>query len=190
MSKHGTQSVDQRLDPESQQYINELRNRARGYAEQGFKPYDPKSEMPYMQNYLDATAPMWQQIREMGQKSIGDQATQAGAFGGTRQDVASGAMLGNIGIAQGQQAYGAAHEQAYSEFLRQQNFNPQILAMLEGAIGPTGMTQTQHTTSSPWMQLLGMGLGFAAGGPAGAAVAAGAGSHTMNDWGNADSGGW
>ena len=97
---------------------------------------------------------------------------------------AQGRQLGGVGlsalgqIAQGQagqrygevqNALGRAGQLANLGF----GIDPQILSMLQGSIGPYGTTQTTHTQSDPWSQLLGGGLTLASlftGGGAGAAA--------------------
>lgn len=161
MSKHGTSTQTQTVDPGSQTYIDDIRRRAQGYADRGFSPYDPKMAMGFMNPYLEAMNPLWDKIRASSLNAVDSRATEAGAYGGSRNSIAQGQALTGIADAQAQQNYGAyqnAQGQAYQEFLRQQNFGPDILRMLEGAIGPTGMTSTQQTSQQPWMQLLGLGL--------------------------------
>ncbi len=45
---------------------------------------------PYQQQVVDAMNKQWDQAGQMGQNAVADRATQAGAFGGTRQGVAQG----------------------------------------------------------------------------------------------------
>jgi hypothetical protein len=57
---------------------------------------------PYEQQVMSAMDPMFAKARAGAMNTIGDQATRARAFGGSRQGVAQGVALGNIANQQAQ----------------------------------------------------------------------------------------
>lgn len=61
---------------------------------------------PFQQQVIDANNANWKRTNLQTQNQVGSNATQAGAFGGTRQAVATGAALSGNNIAQGQQTAG------------------------------------------------------------------------------------
>jgi hypothetical protein len=159
---------------------------------------------PFMNAYLQGLNPIWQQMREQALGSIGQQATQAGAYGGSRQGVAEGVALGELGNAQAAQQYQAfndAQQRAAqaaqfglaglggsAELARYIQEYPQLFAsrqlgLLNQGIGPYGTTQTQETQSDPFSSLLGAGLTigsfFVPGGPLARGALAGAGQQFL-----------
>lgn len=141
------------------------------------------AQSQFMNPYLSAMNPVFQQLREQSLSAVDDRATQAGAYGGSRQGVARGVALGDVANTQAgfnyqgfQDAMNRAAQAANlgfgaigaGAFLPQQYQSGQ-LGLLQQAIGPYGQTQTQPGPD-PWSQLLGTGLtvgGFLVGGPAG-----------------------
>ena len=185
MSKGGSQSVSQTIDPASQRYVEQMRQAA--LAAQGNPLYaqgrqlggvglsalggDQGALQQLMGGYGSQLDPYWNQLRQQTLGTIGDQATQAGAFGGSRQGVAEGAALGQIGIGQAGQRYGE-YQNALGRAGQLANLgfgiDPQMLGLLNQGMGPYGTTQTTHTQSDPFSQLLGGGLSIASlfgGGP-------------------------
>ena len=183
--KSGGQSVSQTVDPQTQRYVEQMRQAA--LAAQGNPLYaqgrqlggvglsalggDQGALQQLMGGYGSQLDPYWNQLRQQTLGTIGDQATQAGAFGGSRQGVAEGAALGQIAQGQAGQRYGEV-QNALGRAGQLANLgfgiDPQILSMLQGSIGPYGTTQTTHTQSDPFSQLLGGGLSIASlfgGGP-------------------------
>jgi hypothetical protein len=193
MSKGGSQSVTQNVDPATQRYVEQMRQAALGaqsnplYAQGrqlggvGLSALggDAGALQQLMGGYGSQLDPYWNQLRQTTLGAIGDQATQAGAFGGSRQGVAEGAALGQIAQGQAGQRYGE-YQNALGRAGQLANLgfgvDPQMLGLLNAGIGPYGQTQTTHTQSDPFSQILGGGLTLAslfAGGPAGGAMAGG-----------------
>ena len=185
MSKGGSQSVSQTIDPASQRYVEQMRQAA--LAAQGNPLYaqgrqlggvglsalggDQGALQQLMGGYGAQLDPYWNQLRQQTLGTIGDQATQAGAFGGSRQGVAEGAALGQIAQGQAGQRYGE-YQNALGRAGQLANLgfgiDPQMLGLLNQGMGPYGTTQTTHTQSDPFSQLLGGGLSIASlfgGGP-------------------------
>lgn len=61
---------------------------------------------PYQQQVIDANNAQWQRVNQQTQNQIADRATQAGAFGGSRQGVATGTALSANNLAQASQNAG------------------------------------------------------------------------------------
>lgn len=141
---------------------------------------------PFLNPYLDALGSSFDEIRKRSLSSVGDAAQLAGAFGGDRQGVAEGTALGEIGREEGLQrmsAFDAAQGRAAqaagfglaglagsADLARYIQEYPQLFAgrqlgILNAGIGPYGQTQTQHMSSDPFSQLLGLGTLFLPGGP-------------------------
>lgn len=151
---------------------------------------------PFLNPYMDALTSSFDAIRSRSLSSIGDAAQLTGAFGGSRQGVAEGTALGEIGreeglarmsafdTAQGRAAQaaglGLAGLAGQGELARYIQEYPQLFAgrqlgLLNAGIGPYGTTQTQHMSGDPFSQLLGLGTLFLPGGPlAGLFASAGA----------------
>lgn len=218
MSKGGSQTVTQQLDPQTQAYVNQMRRAALGYAgipgSQGSNtvlgravgafgtgqpitpPANPAIEAaqsqygnyanaanlglgaltggpnPFMNQYLSQMNPTFDFLRQQAMSDADSRATQMGAFGGSRGDVFAGTAVGDINRAQAGLNYNAFNDsqqralalanlgygaQAQSAFLPQAYAAGQ-LGLLNQGLGPYGSTQTQHTSSDPFSQLLGLGL--------------------------------
>lgn len=134
--------------------------------------------------FYDATKtaaldPIWSQQRAQALQAVGDQAQGYGAYGGSRQGVAEGAALAQVGQGQAAQQY-----QAYLDSLQRAmaaanlgfgataqgamlpgSYYGQQLGLLTAGMGPYGQTQTTHTSGDPFSQLLGIGAMFLPGGP-------------------------
>lgn len=187
-----------------------------GYAQQGLlgmqAQTDPTVAAQFMNPYLNALNPFWDQQRALALTNANQQATAAGAFGGARSAITQGQALADIANAQGQQRYGAFND-AMNRALQSANlglgatgeqaklgqlltFLPQIyasgqLGLLQQAIGPYGQTQSVATQSDPLSGLGGLGLIAAAllsGGP-GAAALAGAGTLGVDNVGGSGASG-
>ena len=158
---------------------------------------------PYQTNVIDATKAQFGQLRDQTMQDIADQATQQGAFGGSRAAVAQGSALGQLGLGEQQQlaqleqsGYNDAASRAYmaanlgfgaggqlaslGDYTRQvaMDQNPALwkLKMLSQVpFGSSGSTQTQTGT---------MGHNGAAGALGGAATGAEIGSY-FPGWGTA-----
>ncbi len=178
MSKGGQQSVSASVDPATQAYVEQLRKAA--LAAQGNPLYgqaqtagglglsaltgDSTALGRLMNPYTETLNPIWNQLRSTTLQTIGDQATAAGAYGGSRQGVAEGQALADIANAQaGQryQEYGGAMNRAAQLANLGFGVNPQRLALLQAGVGPYGTTQTQQTHSDLFSQLLGAGVTLA-----------------------------
>ena len=86
----------------------------------GFQPSAQQYMNPYTQEVIDRTQQDIMRQQQMAQNQLGAQATQAGAFGGSRQGVAEGVMAGEYGRMAGdiaaqqrQQAYNQALDTAF-----------------------------------------------------------------------------
>lgn len=159
---------------------------------------------PFMNAYLEGLNPIWDQARQQALGAIGDQATQSGAYGGSRHGVAEGVALGQIGqgqAAQRYQAFNDAQQRAAqaaqfglaglggsAEIARYMQEYPQLFAsrqlgLLNQGIGPYGTTQTQEMQSDPFSSLLGAGLTigsfFVPGGALARGAMAGAGQQFL-----------
>jgi hypothetical protein len=173
--KGGQQTQSTTVDPKTQAYVEQMRQAALGA--QGNPLYaqgrqlggvglsalggDAGALQQLMGGYGSQLDPYWNQLRQTTLGTIGDQATQAGAFGGSRQGVAEGAALGQIAQGQAGQRYGE-YQNALGRAGQLANLgfgvDPQLMGILNQGIGPYGQTQTTHTQSDPFSQLLGLGL--------------------------------
>lgn len=86
----------------------------------GFQPDAAQYMNPYTQNVIDRTQQDIMRQQQMSQNQLGAQATQAGAFGGSRHGVAEGVMAGEYGRMAGdiaaqqrQQGYNQALDTAF-----------------------------------------------------------------------------
>ena len=152
----------------------------------------------YNADKLRALDPIWNQQRQLAMGAVGDQAQMQGAFGGSRQGVAEGVALGQVGMGQAQQEFDAYRESLARAgmlanlglgagqalpFLRQQ-YGMGQLGLLNAGMGPYGQTQTTQMQSDPFSQLLGAGLSVGSmflgpGGWLGKAALSGAGQQVM-----------
>jgi hypothetical protein len=196
--KGGGSTVTQRVDPASQAYIDYQRKLAMGLVPQGaglppevleamqrYGQYGQAGSLGlsaltgnadafqnFQNPYQQTLNPIWNQIREQSLAAVGDQATQAGAFGGSRQGVAQGVALGQVGNAQAAQQYQSFND-AMQRALAASNLGfgaigaraglPQSyyagqLGLLNAGLGPTGTVQTEQMKNDLWSQLLGAGL--------------------------------
>lgn len=130
---------------------------------------------PFLNTYLSQMDPFFAQQRARAVGSANDQATLAGAFGGTGSQVGA-AQAGNLADqTQAQfnyQAFNDAQQRALqaaqmgygatglAAFLPQQYQQGQ-LNLLGSAIGPQGTVQQQQMQQDPWSQVLGTGLTIA-----------------------------
>lgn len=159
---------------------------------------------PYQQNVIDATNNEYGTARDAMIHSINQQATQAGAFGGTRADIAQGQGLSNLAQQQAgtiaNLTYGGfndAMNNAYraanlgmganagmaniGDYLRQiemQQANPALGRadiLRQGMVGPSGATQTTQMPSNPLGEAIGGATAGSAFGPIGAGIGGGIG---------------
>lgn len=112
-----------------------------------------------------ASDPFWAMLQNKGLGAIGQQATEAKAFGGSRQGVAEGSMLANLGIGRQQSAF--AQLMARLSPLMQQGYNAtgamggmdwdaRNMAILQGAAGgPYGTTTSTSGGGNPVAGALG-----------------------------------
>jgi hypothetical protein len=61
---------------------------------------------PFQSQVIDANNAQWQRVNQQTSNQVSDAATRAGAFGGSRQGVATGVALGANNLAQQQQTAG------------------------------------------------------------------------------------
>jgi hypothetical protein len=210
MAKKGgsTQRVTTGLDPQSNLYVNQMRNHARDASQQigglnfatGPQQLTPGQMAepfmnPYMSQVIDATRGEYDHMRGQALTSANQQATQAGAFGGSRHGIMAGARLGEIDRAQGSQiagmlqggyqsalGMGMQHAESQRMLQLQQQLEPYLRMqaqqqMLSGGMGPTGnVTSTQGAgPNRAGMAAGGAMAGFSALGPWGALAGAGVG---------------
>lgn len=189
MSKKGGQktTTTTELDPRSQAYINQMRtagmdaaNIAGAAGQQPLSVADQIGQFmnPYTQNVVNATNAQFDQLRAGAVTDVNQQATQAGAFGGSRHGVASGVRQGMLDQSEmGIMAnlYQQGHQQATQNaipYFQQQQMNPLIaqqarMGLLNQGMGPTSGTTTQVAPGKSWLgQAAGLattGIGLASG---------------------------
>jgi hypothetical protein len=141
---------------------------------------------PYQQNVLDQVSGQFGDLSSRAANAINQQATQAGAFGGSRHGVASGIAQGEVAKGLGQQMAGLQYQgfndamgraqglanfgmgsagqlAGLSDYERQvqmqQDPAMRQLSILQGILSgmPTGMTTTQPNFINPLGSLLGLG---------------------------------
>jgi len=188
-------------DQATQDYVRRMRQLAMGYAggniplppeaQQAMQQYgqygsagtaglsaltgDPNAVQSFMSPYTQQMNPVFDQLRQQSVAAANDQATQAGAFGGSRGDVAQGVALGQIANQQAgfnydafnqamQRAMGTANlgfgALGARAFLPQQ-YAAGNIGLLGAGMGPYGQTQTQKMYTDPWSQILGTGVTLA-----------------------------
>ncbi len=208
MAKGGSKSTTtQAPDPRSQAYIEQMRRMAgqgAGMIQGGGPLFTGPQEMsvadqaapffdPYMSNVVDATRGEFDHMRADAYMSANQQATAAGAFGGSRHGVMAGARLGEIDRAQGStlaQLLSGGWQNAvqqgtqYAEMQRQlrerQMQEPlfrqqQALQMLNLGMGPVGSTSTAVSPRNPLGGAASGAIAGSAFGPWGAAIGGGVG---------------
>ena len=178
MSKGGSKSQTQTtaLDPATQAYVDQLRQAAIGssgspiygqFAQAGQTGLAALTGQPgavnsLMNPYSETLNPYWDVLRGKTLNAIGDQASLAGAFGGSRQGVAEGQGLADIANAQAGQRYGEFNSaMARAAQLANLGFGAPAaqIDLLRSGIGPFGMqaTATEKTKGDLFSQLLGLG---------------------------------
>lgn len=190
----GSQTVTQQLDPQTQKYVDFLRQQAQGYAAGRYPlPQEVQNaqgqygqyanagalglgsltgqNQAFMNPYLQFTNPLFDELRQKSLQAVGGAATQAGAYGGSRQGVAQGQAVSDIANQQAAynvQGFNDAQQRALAAanlgfgaigagaFLPQQYASGQ-LGLLNQGIGPYGMTTTTTQHQSPFQTLVGLG---------------------------------
>lgn len=141
---------------------------------------------PYNQHVIDQVTGQYGRLADMTRTNISDAATKAGAFGGSRQGVAEGVALGELGRGMGQQVAGLQYQGfndamgragslanmglgANSQLASLGDYSRQIqmsqdpamrnLQIMQGLLSgmPFGMSTSQPTYSNPLGSLLGIG---------------------------------
>jgi hypothetical protein len=203
MSKGGkSQTVTTAPDPRSQGYIDRMRGMATGAAGTAMAPppggwftgpisgQDIGAAMdPYMANVIGGVRGEFDHLRGQAAMGANQQATMAGAFGGSRAALMQGARMGELDRAQtGQiggllsQGYGQAVNLAEMQRMQRER---QLQSPLYGAqqglnfmnlgMGPMGQATSQPVNKNP----VGMAMGGAsvgsAFGPIGAGIGGGLG---------------
>lgn len=207
MGKGGA-SQSYTVDPRSQGYIDNMRTTARrasGVALNNpgsFVPgADPRSieeqaapfMNPYLSNVVDATRGEFDHLRNQALIGANQQATAAGAFGGSRAAAMAGARMGELDRAQAstiaglhQSGWDNAVQQGlgYSEYVRalqeRQAQEPlfrqqQAMNFLNLGMGPVGHVQQGGGGSNPLGSAAGGAMAGASFGPWGAAIGGGIG---------------
>lgn len=228
MSKGGSQTVHQRLDPQTQAYVNQMRQVAAGgggpqtqrvgpggmitrttpgvqggpiggaagvalnqpgsFFTGPISDADIQSAMnPYMQNVIGGVRGEYDHLRGLAGVDANQQATQQGAFGGSRHAVMQGARMGELDRAQTSQIGGllnrgyqdargfAEHQrQLQQQQLQEPLFRQQqALGFLNMGLGPHGTSTTQPMQGNPFGSAIGGGLaGYGVAGPWGAGIGA------------------
>ena len=190
MSKGGKKETVQTPDWASQQYINQMRAQGQQGAAVALDPNQsfftgPMTQTPgemaqafmnpYQQNVIDGVRGEFDHLRNQAGMQAGQQATQAGAFGGSRHGVMEGARLGELDRAQASQIGGllyGGHQNAMQQGLgfaehqrqlqEQQMQEPlfrqqQAQNFMNLGLGPTGTQTTEKTSGGGLMGLLGAG---------------------------------
>lgn len=188
MAKGGSkQTVTQGVDPATQRYVAGMRGAATQGANAitGGGPFftgpnqTPIADQvqpfmnPYISNVVDATRGEFDFLRGQAQMATDQGATAAGAYGGSRHGITSGARLGEIDRAQAgtiasllQGGYTDALNRgtAYSEHQRQLEqqrmqepvFRNQVaMGLYNLGLGPTGTVTSQPTQTNRWGSALG-----------------------------------
>lgn len=192
MAKKGgkTTTNTTELDPASRAYLEAQRGQAAQGANTALQlnPFTgPQTQSigdqaaafmnPYTQNVIGAVNTQFDKARAQATVGTNQQATMAGAFGGSRQGVAQGTRLGELDATQQginanllQSGYnnaltmGTDYAERQRQLQEQKNMTPlwqaqQAQGMLTGGYGgPTGSTQT---TVSPGQSILGQVAGAA-----------------------------
>lgn len=200
MGKGGrTQTVSQAPDAASQGHINQMRRMAGNAAQtaQGgnfFTGPITQEQIqgamnPYMDQVIGGVRGEFDHLRSQAGMQTEQDATMAGAFGGSRQGVAEGVRLGELDRAQTGQIAGlmqggynqalqfAEHQRSLQERQMQEPLfrNQQALNFMNLGMGPVGTTQTQTTPRNPLGSAAGGALAGSAFGPWGAAIGGGVG---------------
>lgn len=163
------------IDERSQAFVDQLRQQAL-QAAQGIQPgqFAPSVgaineltqglQNPFTEQVIAANAADFERAREAAATASRQASTARGAFGGDRQALTEGARVGEIDVAQAQQAaqlrnlgFQRAQQQALG-LAQQQALAPAQAAafqqqLLAGGLGPTGQVQT--TTGQQTGQLTG-----------------------------------
>jgi hypothetical protein len=145
---------------------------------------------PYQSNVLDQVKAQYGDLASRVSMGINDQATRAGAFGGSRHGVAQGVALGELGKDMGQQLAGLQYQGyndamgragalaqlglgANAQLAQLGDYSRQVLmsqdpamrnlGILQGLLSgmPMGMTTSQPVYSNPLGSILGIGMGAA-----------------------------
>lgn len=116
--KQTTTTTNQGLDPQSQAYVDQMRQQSQGGANtalngpggggswftgpQTMSIGDQAAQFfnPYMKNVVNATQGQYDQLRSQAAIDSNQHSTLNGAFGGTRAAVAQGARLGQLDVGQ------------------------------------------------------------------------------------------
>lgn len=201
MGKSKTTTTNTGLDPNSQKYVDAMRQQSQAGAQtamggpagggswftgpQTMSIGDQAAQFfnPYMSNVVDATKQQYDQLRAGALHDTSQQATLAGAYGGSRAAVLAGSRLGQLDVGQANtianlqnQGYqnalqqGTAYTEQQRQLAQQQMQEPlfraqQAQQFQQGGLGPVGQT-TNQTESGNWASTLGniaqLGAGAAA----------------------------
>jgi hypothetical protein len=168
MAKGGQTTTQQTgLDPESQSYVNQMRQQALQGAQglQGGGPLflgaDPRSIQeqmqpfmnPYMNQVIGGVQGEFDNLRGQARLATNDAATRAGAFGGSRHGVAEGVRMGELDRAQTSQI-GGLLSQGYQNALGQGLQHSEYQRALQERQMQEPLFRAQQQ-----MQMLNMGMG-------------------------------
>jgi hypothetical protein len=166
-------------DAASQQYINQMRQMGIQNAQSAMnQPLVPGLQdiqanaagfmNPYQSQVIDGMRGEFDFMRGQAMNMTNANATQAGAFGGSRHGVMAGARLGELDRAQGQQIGNMMHSgyqnamqqgqqlsyaQAQEPMMRQN----QAMSMMQQGMGPTGWNQQSTAPANVAGGLAGIG---------------------------------
>lgn len=133
MGKDRKTTVQQRIDPESQQFVDRMRGHSQQLATA------PLNISPFMNPFMDAIRGEFDHLRGQASMATAQDATGANAFGGSRAAVLEGTRLGEIDRAQGT-AIASQVQQAIQAALMDRLHRGQIMNL---GLGPTGMDAIQ-----------------------------------------------
>lgn len=175
MGKNRKQTSTFELDEQSQQYVDQFlrplgQRAATGIL--GMPGFGPESYRQYMNPYesqvVDATRADFGRARDMASQMTDQQATAAGAFGGSRQAVLEGTRLGEIDRAEADALarlrYGGFRDANQMALTGQGANIEQYLSALRAAnlgMGPTSGTTTQVQPGNFFADVFKTGLGAA-----------------------------
>jgi len=204
MGKDKKQTQTTTVDPASQRHIDAMRRAgiaaAGGLTGPVVAGADPRSIAdqispfmnPYVNQVIGGLGQHFDRLRSQATVGANQQATAAGAFGGSRHGVLEAERLGGLDRAQMQQVGGLLSGQfntalqqglQHSEYLRalreRQMQEPFLRGQMQqgllgGSLGPTGSTTTRIQHGNLLGDIAGAGLmaaGMFAGGPAGLTAA-------------------
>jgi hypothetical protein len=190
------QTVRQELDPATQRHVNQLRamgtdagQAALNHPGQFMLGSDAAGSIqdhmsPFMQGVVDPVRAEFDRLRGQASLDTRQQATSAGAFGGSRAAVMEGSRLGQLDHGQAQ-TIGQLHQQGFGQALAAREHERQLmerqaqeplfrhqnaLGFMNLGMGPVGSHVMQDQRHSPLGSAAGGAMAGSAFGPWGAAI--------------------